>query len=227
MTVVVVASLKGGVGKSTLSALLGILGGLPVVDYDPAAGVTELLAPLCEAEPGLMVRLEFCSSRAGPELVPATPDAYDIEHVVDIVATANSLRRLGDVVVDTGPAWNRFTIAALKAADVVLVPVSNSVLAERGAGALVRRMRRYGFNADVVLVPSLYTARNIAVLVGRVKRVASLLRVRHVEVGLRSTHLLRDATGEHLAHRVRNWNTHPLPELRDDVGRLLREVGLK
>jgi chromosome partitioning protein len=122
-TVIVLASGKGGVGKSTLvRSLAGYwlsLGQAPaVIDADPQASITSL---------------HDVDGPMGGVIVVANPEMETIGATIAELRAAH-----GMVLVDTAGFRNQTTIAACVAADVVLIPLKPAAEDVREAVAMLQ-----------------------------------------------------------------------------------------
>ena len=186
-TVLAVANQKGGVAKTTTVASLGAglveLGQrVLLVDLDPQACLTFSLGIdpedlersvhqvlLGEDKIGnVLVTVE-----EGPDLLPATIDLAAAEPAL-LTRTGRehllrvALEEVSDdydwVIVDCPPTLGVLTVAALSAADQVLVPLQCETLSHRGVGQLldtIHDVRRFT-NPDLVILgvlPTLYDGR--------------------------------------------------------------------
>lgn len=159
MRTIAVANAKGGVGKTTsavnLAACLAERGiDCLVIDLDPQRNATRWLG----AETGAPDLLDLfagtaelgdlvqSSSAPGVDIVPATPRLVDVEARVKNPALAvPALRRAlersggpwGVVLLDAPPTLGLPVMAALAAADAVLVPTELTVLAMQGLGDML------------------------------------------------------------------------------------------
>lgn len=155
-----VANHKGGVAKTTTVASLGqALSELGrrvlLVDLDPQACLTFSLGidpegcALTVADVLLSrvgTRMAIVETGSGPQLLPA--------NISLAAAEAELLRRSGrefllrsaleqvaggydDILLDAPPSLGVFTVAALTAADAVIVPLQCETLAHRGVGQLL------------------------------------------------------------------------------------------
>jgi chromosome partitioning protein len=139
-TVVAVANLKGGVGKTTtavhLAAGLARLGRETLlVDLDAQGSATAHLLDPGAAGPGVVevlrgdAALEQARRASGTERLSVLPWSGTPEDVDAFPGSPDALRRTlarraGIVVVDTPPHMGASTVAALAAADWILVPVN-------------------------------------------------------------------------------------------------------
>jgi len=126
MRTLVVASRKGGAGKTTLATLLAVeaarvgAGPVAVIDLDPMQGLTLWWEARAEEAPSLV------SAAGGPTAALAAAEA--------------SGARL--VLVDTPPAAAPVVAEVVGLADLVLVPVQPSPHDLRAVGATVELARR-------------------------------------------------------------------------------------
>jgi chromosome partitioning protein len=182
-----VANQKGGVAKTTTVASLGAalveLGKrVLLVDLDPQACLTFSLGIdpedldtsihqvlLGEDKVGnVVVRVED-----GPDLLPATIDLATTEvRLLTQTGREQSLRVALDevrgdydwILLDCPPSLGVLTVAALSAADLLLVPLQCETLSHRGVGQLldtVHDVRRFT-NRDLQVLgvlPTLYDGR--------------------------------------------------------------------
>jgi len=177
---VAVANEKGGVAKTTTVASLGVaLAELDrrvlLVDLDPEACLTFSLG-LDPDEIELSVRdvllgrisagLAVHKSPEGPDLLPATIDLVGSEVTPSAAAGGafvlrSALEGVGFgyewVLLDCPPGLGALTVAALTAADEVLIPLQCEALSYRGVGQLlntiddVRRLTNPGLRVLGVL----------------------------------------------------------------------------
>jgi len=185
---VAVANEKGGVAKTTTVACLGVaLAELDrrvhLVDVDPEACLTFSLGLdpdridlslhdvlLGRIPAGLAVQ----KTAEGPDLLPATIELVGSE--AKLLATASgefvlrsALQAVGFgydwVLLDYPPGLGALTVAALTAADEVLIPLQCEALSYRGVGQLVdtigdvRRLTNPGLRVLGVL-PTLFDSRS-------------------------------------------------------------------
>ena len=133
-SVITVAQQKGGSGKTTISANLAIglrMRGLKValVDIDPQGSLGRWFMTRIEIDPGAAEGLEF-----------ATSSAWGITYECRKLADSHDV-----VIVDTPPKADSDLRPALRAADLVIVPVSMShvdLWATEGVLDLARRENR-------------------------------------------------------------------------------------
>lgn len=179
MLTIVVYMRKGGVGKTTLSALTAqYLAGLGytgvIVDADRQGSQTtlfglpddtpELLAQVLLRErrlpdallpiPDEMVpRFKKCKrgylalvtggaqSKMAMDEVVARPDLYGLDSDADLFrAPLHALEQSGDVdfaVIDLGPSDQAVALAALLAADFILIPTDSEYLSLQGIGSVL------------------------------------------------------------------------------------------
>ncbi|NUR09915.1 MAG: ParA family protein [Nocardioidaceae bacterium] len=186
-TVLAVANQKGGVAKTTTVASLGAAFAeqgqrVLLVDLDPQACLTFSLG-IDPEDLDLSVHHVLTKGMAANDVVIETDDGVDLlpatielaraeadlltrtgrEHVVKM-----ALEDLGDeydwVLLDCPPSLGVLTVAALTAAQGVLVPLQCETLSHRGVGQLldtvhdVRRFTNRGLEVWGVL-PTLYDGR--------------------------------------------------------------------
>jgi chromosome partitioning protein len=181
-----IANQKGGVAKTTTVASIGAalaeLGHtVLLVDLDPQACLTFSLGIDPEdldvslhhvLTKGMPAREVILTTEDGPDLLPATIDLARAE--ADLLtrtgreqAVRVALADAGDydwVLLDCPPSLGILTVAALTAADAVLIPLQCETLSHRGVGQLldtvhdVRRFTNPGLAVWGVL-PTLYDGR--------------------------------------------------------------------
>ena len=157
MRTVAVAMQKGGSGKTTtsvsLAATLAEAGKRVLLfDVDPQANATSwyairdagkgIYACICGNERISSVITK--TSVAGVDVAPASTWLVGAERALAAEVGAETLRRLRDVadrydvaLIDTPPTLGILTVAALVAADQVLIPVAAHVLALNGLAQLL------------------------------------------------------------------------------------------
>jgi chromosome partitioning protein len=161
---IAVASQKGGVGKTTTVASLGValaeLGQeVLLVDLDPQACLTfslgidpeDLTRSVHDVLTGTVgLRDVVMATNDGVDLVPATIELAQVEAtLLTRGAREHTLDdALGDVrghydwiLLDCPPTLGILTVNALTAADDVIVPLQCETLAHRGVGQLVETVR--------------------------------------------------------------------------------------
>jgi chromosome partitioning protein len=186
-TTLAVANQKGGVAKTTTVASLGVAlsdRGLRVllVDLDPQSCLTFSLGLdpeemetsvhdvlLGRAEPiDVVVKTD-----EGPHLLPATIDLAGAEvALLTRPGREHALRSALDgiaesydwVLLDCPPSLGVLTVAALSAADAVMIPLQCETLSHRGVGQLldtIHDVRRYTNQSLQVMgvLPTLYDGR--------------------------------------------------------------------
>jgi chromosome partitioning protein len=185
-TVLAVANQKGGVAKTTTVASLGaalVEQGVKVllVDLDPQACLTFSLG-IDPEDLELSVHHVLTKGLPPAEVVLSTADGVDLLPATIELARAESdlLTRTGReyvirgaleelpgydwVLLDCPPSLGVLTVAALTAADGVLIPLQCETLSHRGVGQLldtvhdVRRFTNRGLEVWGVL-PTLYDGR--------------------------------------------------------------------
>ncbi|MBA2508664.1 MAG: ParA family protein [Nocardioidaceae bacterium] len=159
-TTLAVANQKGGVAKTTTVASLGAalveLGQrVLLVDLDPQASLTFSLGIDPEELPASVHQVLLGDEKVadvvvgvedGPDLLPATIDLAATEaQLLTRTGREHALRLpleevAGDydwVLLDCPPSLGILTVAALSAADLVLVPMQAETLSHRGVGQLL------------------------------------------------------------------------------------------
>jgi chromosome partitioning protein len=185
-TILAVANQKGGVAKTTTVASLGAAlaeqgARVLLVDLDPQACLTFSLG-IDPEDLDLSVHHVLTKGRDPGEVVVTTEDGVDLlPATIELArAEADLLTRTGReyvvrgtlgnlpgydwVLLDCPPSLGVLTVAALTAADGVLVPLQCETLSHRGVGQLldtVHDVRRFT-NRDLQVwgvLPTLYDAR--------------------------------------------------------------------
>src|SRR3712207_4929787 len=185
-TVLAVANQKGGVAKTTTVASLGAAlaeqgGRVLLVDLDPQACLTFSLG-IDPEDLELSVHHVLTKAMSPDEVMVTTEEGIDLlPATIELArAEADLLTRTGReyvlrgaleelpgydwVLLDCPPSLGVLTVAALTAADGVLVPLQCETLSHRGVGQLldtvhdVRRFTNRGLTVWGVL-PTLYDGR--------------------------------------------------------------------
>ena len=185
-TTLAVANQKGGVAKTTTVASLGAAlaeqgNKVLIVDLDPQACLTFSLGIDPEdlelsvhhvLTKGLDPREVIIETEDGVDLLPATIELARAEadlltrtgreHVVR--AALEDLRAYDWILLDCPPSLGVLTVAALTAADAVLIPLQCETLSHRGVGQLldtVHDVRRFTNQQLAVwgVLPTLYDGR--------------------------------------------------------------------
>ena len=184
--IIALANQKGGVGKTTATANLGVLlhqMGLRVllVDLDPQGHLTWSLGHNPDALPltvydAMSGERDFDVSRvilpteAGPDLAPNNIAASNADRELSNKPTwgtrlANVLRGVRRdydyILLDAGPSLNSLTVNALYAADYVLIPTQLEVLSVKGLQLLLERIDEARTEAN----PRLQIAGAVAMMV--------------------------------------------------------------
>jgi chromosome partitioning protein len=185
-TILAVANQKGGVAKTTTVASLGAALGergqkVLIVDLDPQACLTFSLG-IDPEDLEQSVHQVLTSGLAAGEVIVETEDGVDLlpatielaraeadlltrtgrEHVIKMAL--DDLQGYDWVLLDCPPSLGVLTVAALTAADAVLIPLQCETLSHRGVGQLldtvhdVRRFTNRGLEVWGVL-PTLYDGR--------------------------------------------------------------------
>jgi chromosome partitioning protein len=186
-TTLAVANQKGGVAKTTTVASLGVAladEGLRVllVDLDPQSCLTFSLGLDPEQIETSVHHVLLRQATAaevvhktddGPHLIPATIDLAGVETaLLTRAGREHALREAledvsGDydwVLLDCPPSLGVLTVAALSAADTVIIPLQCETLSHRGVGQLldtIHDVRRYTNKSLQVMgvLPTLYDGR--------------------------------------------------------------------
>jgi chromosome partitioning protein len=186
-TTIAVANQKGGVAKTTTVASLGVALAddgrrVLLVDLDPQSCLTFSLGIDPEDLETSIHHVLLREARAaevvqktddGPHLLPATIDLAAAESALLMrPGREHALREVLEdvardydwVLLDCPPSLGVLTVAALSAADSVLIPLQCETLSHRGVGQLldtVHDVRRYTNPSLEVLgvLPTLYDGR--------------------------------------------------------------------
>lgn len=190
MTTLALANQKGGVAKTTsvvsIGAALAELGlSVLLVDLDPQASLTFSLGVDPEDLDSTVHDVIIGNASAaqtlvgtedGPDLMPADIDLARVEtEFAGVVGRENLVRTLLQSLVDQGitydwviidcpPTLGVLTVAALTAADAVIIPLQCETLAHRGVGQLLDTVHdvREHTNADLQnwgVLPTMYDGR--------------------------------------------------------------------
>jgi chromosome partitioning protein len=184
--IIALANQKGGVGKTTAAANLGVLlwqMGLRVllVDLDPQGHLTWSLGHNPDALPltiydamagerDFEVARVVLKTSAGPDLAPNNIAASNADRELSNKPTwgtrlANVLRGVRRdydyILLDAGPSLNSLTVNALYAADYVLIPTQLEVLSVKGLQLLLERIEEARAEAN----PRLQIAGAVAMMV--------------------------------------------------------------
>ncbi len=185
-----VANQKGGVAKTTSVASIGVAlaergASVLLVDLDPQAcltfslgvdpeeltvsvhqvitGVAEAVDVILRTEEGVdLLPATIDLARAEAELLTRTGREHALKVVLDDLAGAG--REYDWILLDCPPSLGVLTVAALTAAEGVLIPLQCETLSHRGVGQLldtvhdVRRFTNRGLTVWGVL-PTLYDGR--------------------------------------------------------------------
>ena len=159
-TTLAIANQKGGVAKTTTVASLGTalsdLGArVLLVDLDPQSCLTfslgidpeELGESVHQVLLGQVIAADvICATEDGPDLLPATIELAGVETALLMKpgreqAVRVALEDLHDdydwILLDCPPTLGVLTVAALSAADHVLIPLQCETLSHRGVGQLL------------------------------------------------------------------------------------------
>lgn len=171
MKTIAVASLKGGVGKSTVAVLLARWLSaadkrVVLIDSDIQASATSAVAvgdgwmgerSLARGYTERNLPAQLVAGRWGIAVIPADFDLMDLRAI-----NPGRLRSLiGDlpdevdyVVIDCAAGYDNHLLAAIEAADVVLTPVEDSLWTLRATEAMIEHAREdaRGFRSDITVI---------------------------------------------------------------------------
>ncbi len=183
MKVVAVYTIKGGVGKSSLAANLAWCSAAVSArrtllwDLDPQGGGGFLLGVERGGTPDAASLFEQSAvarsrivSTAYPllDVLPADRGLRGIDHVLARLGKRKRLARLTEslaewydrIVLDCPPVMNELSDQIIRAADVIIVPLTASPLARRALDDVVEELRRnHGRHAPILPVFAMYDAR--------------------------------------------------------------------
>lgn len=187
--VITIANHKGGVGKTTSAVTLGsglAALGYPtvIIDCDPQGNVASFLGQ--SPAPGLFDLLVHRTKatdlvqRVGESklfLIPGDASTVDVETLLRTSTRYNPRTALRDalssfvsngkptvIIIDTAPSLSSIQIAALCAADWLLIPASPEFASETGIGALanaISELQRGGCGVQLLgVLPTLVDLRS-------------------------------------------------------------------
>ncbi len=186
MKIIAIANQKGGCGKTTtavqLAAILGEQGRrVLLIDMDPQGHATLGLGQANTGLPGLFEVMQekttlqqtICRDLAeNLDLLPATISLGALERMLDEASgrerwLLDQLLTLPEdydrVIIDCPPALGLLSINALRAAQLVLVPVDLSLFALDGLERLRETLRmietRCGLDLPLVVLPNMFSER--------------------------------------------------------------------
>ena len=183
MKVVAVYSVKGGVGKSSLAANLAWASATVSArrtllwDLDPQGGGGYLLGidrRLAAEASSLFEGRALERSRIEPtvypmlDVLPADPGLRAVDRLLARLGKRKRLARITEslaewydrIVLDCPPVMNELSDQIVRAADVIIVPLTASPLARRALDDVVEDLRRnHGRHAPILPVFSMYDAR--------------------------------------------------------------------
>ncbi len=188
MPIIVLANQKGGVGKTTSCATLGAALAekgrrVLLVDFDPQASLTTslgfdpdqidpsiyaALSATLRDEPSPRLPDTILETRIGCDLVPSDISLSAAEpDLLTALSGETILRELLDqieepydyVLIDCLPSLGMLTIAALAAADFVLIPLQAEFLPMRGLGLLLKTVHKVQakLNPDLAVAGLFFT----------------------------------------------------------------------
>ena len=249
--VVALANQKGGVGKTTAVANLGVLlygMGLRVllVDLDPQGHLTWSLGHNPDALPytvydAMIGERDFDFTRvivktsAGPDLAPNNIAASNADRELSNKPTwgtrlTNVLRQVRHsydyILLDAGPSLNSLTVNALYAADFVVIPTQLEMLSVKGLQLLLERIDEARAEAN----PRLQIAGAVAMMVQQAnasRAMGEALRQALGQRGIRSfnTVIKRSVQFSEAANqRTTVVNLYPRSDHTTSYKRLLVEI---
>lgn len=250
MTVIAVANQKGGSGKTTtavtLAATLAERGHeVLLIDLDPQASATAWFGADVDSGDGSLRRALVSDDGALEPLVRAAPAAAGVSLIgssrqlgqadAELAAQPGGEKALSErlgglrdcwrfVLLDCPPHLGMLTLAALTAADRLLVPVEASSMALGGLGELMRTFRlvRRRLNTGLELLGVFACRVDPRTLIGR--EVAVALRQSFpgsvFETAIRERVSLREAWG----HRQPITVYDPRGAAAEDYRRLTAEI---
>lgn len=183
MKVIACYSIKGGVGNSTLAANLAWASATYSArrtllwDLDPQGGGGFLLG--IDRGHGTDASAVFANSAVenppvvstafpGLDVLPADPSLHTLNHVLANLGKKRRLARLSKsladrydrIVLDCPPVMNELSSQVIRAADLIVVPLTASPLARRGLADVMQDLRHnHGKHAPILPVFAMYDAR--------------------------------------------------------------------
>lgn len=204
--IIALANQKGGVGKTTATANLGVLlwqMGLKVllVDLDPQGHLTfslghnpeELNMTIYDAmigERDFNIGQIILKTSFGPDLAPNNIVASNADRELSSKPTwgtrlANVLKKVRSnydyILLDSGPSLNSLTVNALYAADFVVIPTQLEMLSVKGLQLLLERIEEARAEAN----PRLQIAGAVAVMVQQTNASKTMGEALHHALGQR------------------------------------------
>lgn len=161
MEVITFANIKGGVGKTSLAALvanyLAAAGKrILLIDLDPQNSLTNLYIEedqrLQEQNiqqafmRGDLVANILSTNRTHIDIVGSQFELFDLrsvqEHTLErLIARSNLVDIYAYIIIDTGGAWDNFVINAVHASDIIISPVDLSHNTVKATQLLARKLQ--------------------------------------------------------------------------------------
>jgi len=186
MTTIAIANQKGGCGKTTTAINLAACLGrrhrrVLLMDMDPQGHASLGLGRRCEEAPGLyevfmqdlpLAEVILPDVAAGVDLAPATISLAAVEHLLSdlprrerqlVMHLAPLAASYDFVIIDCPPSLGLLSFNALRAADLVLIPVEMSIFSLDGIERLRETIdllaEKYELDIPVKVLPTLVDYR--------------------------------------------------------------------